>query len=305
MTQRLDRPVLAIAYVSAAMLGGAIQDAVVKWLLTEHGLLPLILVRSAVVVFILGILLYSRNGWSAFKTARKSAHGLRALYNLLAVVPFFYGLTLLSLADLTALCFTAPLFVVLLSGPMLGEVVGWRRIFTVGLGFIGALLIAAPGGETLNTLGVACALIAALAYALLMLQSRSLSRTESSELIVFYSAAGMTLGSGIALIWFWEPMDSSLLSSGALVGVISVAFHYLLVQAYRYAPAYIVAPYEYSIMLWALLFGFYFWDEMPNAQMLLGTGIIIVCGLYIIYREYQLNLIRSSQAGYSQLRNLD
>lgn len=195
----------------------------------------------------------------------------------------FMAFRLIPLADATALAYSSILFITALSAPVLKEHVGIYRWFAIAAGFIGVVIMASPKGNV----DVNCfyALGFSLMDAIMVLTLRILSRTLSASAIVFYFSLFASVISGSMMLYNWKCpnlIDFLMLAFMGLGGGIAQLF---LTNAYRLAPAAVIAPMSYSSMIWGMLFGFIFFNEQPTLQLGFGGAIIITAGLFIIYRE--------------------
>ncbi|MCG8595722.1 MAG: DMT family transporter [Kiloniellales bacterium] len=273
---------LAIALLSA-------MDTLVKWLSSDYSTIQIMFFRS-VFAFLPLAPLVLRAGWAgSLHTRRLGSHVLRSFFGLSAVGCFFWSLALLPLADATAITFAAPLFVTALSLPLLGEVVRARRWTAVGVGFLGVLVMVQPGIGVFQPAAL-LPLAAALFLALMVIHVRKLTRTESDTTIVLYYTIVSTLVTGAVVPFYWVTPDLTDFLLLAMVGVLGGTGHLALTAAYRRAEASILAPFDYTAMVWAVLFGFLLWGDLPARNIWLGCVIVIASGIYIIYREAELSL---------------
>jgi len=213
------------------------------------------------------------------------SHMLRSLLIVATTWTFFECLRYLELADAIAIAFAAPLFITAMSGPILGEKVGWRRWTAVILGLVGVVVALQPGRHGISW-GALLALIAAITYAMGQLWLRPLAGLEKSHNIVFYG----TLFSGLIVLgpaiheWTW-PVNAFDWGLFLLQGSCSTLGQLCMVRAFRVGEASLLAPFEYTALIWAGLFGYIIWGDMPTLQVLGGTAIIICASLYIAHRE--------------------
>ncbi len=234
---------------------------------------------------------------AALRTKRLPGHLARAATGTLAMGSSFYALTLLPLAEHSALTTTQPIFATLLSIPFLGEKVGIHRASAVIVGFLGILVIAIGQGAFQAELGAAAriGLIAALAHgvfsAVTTLLVRSLSATESSATIVLWQSILMTAITALALPFFWVTPSWHDLMLLIGIGLIGGVAQVLLTEAWASAQVSALAPYVYSSLLWAVLFGLVFFGTVPGLATLVGAALIVAASLYILRRE----LIRAKQ----------
>jgi drug/metabolite transporter (DMT)-like permease len=214
-------------------------------------------------------------------------HLLRGLLGTTSGLLAFYAFSRLPLADAYAIIFATPLLITALSVPILGEAVGWRRWSAVVVGFIGVLVMLRPGVAPIGA-GNLAALGAACAAACAVLLMRKLSVTETTTSIAFYSNVTAVVLTGIAFgPTFVVPSlhDLALMATSGLLGGTALL---VLIAAYRRSPAALVAPFQYSQMLWAILLGALIWGDLPEPAMLLGAAIVTASGLFILYRERTL-----------------
>jgi drug/metabolite transporter (DMT)-like permease len=228
-----------------------------------------------------------RGGVARLRTRRLPLHVLRGLLGALGGLCGFYAYSQLPLADAYAIVFTTPLLITALSFPVLGEPVGWRRWSAVGVGFIGVLIMLQPGVAPIG-LGALGAFAGACLSALSILLVRKLGTTESTASIALYS--NLTVAPLIGLLLPFggivpSLLDFCLMAAAGLIGGIALM---VLIAAYRSAPAALVAPFQYSQMMWAILIGFAIWGDIPEPAKLLGAAVVAASGLFILYRETAL-----------------
>ena len=263
----------------------SMQDAFVKWLTTDYWLIQLLFMRSIVVVFSSGLFIAIRHGRSGFKTSQPRDHLLRTLFNFFAFVSYYIAVTLMPLAQATSIALTAPLFMTALSGPLLGEPIGIKRYSILMLGFVGALIVIQPTAVDMNLQGSIYAVLGAFLFAMLAIQTRKMSKHESSELMVFYAALGFLPATGIPMLFYWETPDTTSFVLMLMLGLITVFAQYAIVQSLQYARVHVIAPFEYITVIWAVLIGWFVFSEAPTITMLSGASLIIAAGLGIIWYE--------------------
>ncbi|MBF5094378.1 DMT family transporter [Azospirillum sp. INR13] len=275
----------AVGCFLGAILLFAAMDTLIKFLTADYPVPQLMFVRSLVAFLLVGgYTLWRGGGIAAMRTRRPWGHVWRAFAGLISMGCFFYAFRELPLADVYVLSFAGPLFITALSAPLLGEPVGWRRWAAVVVGFGGVVVMAQPSAGA-PLVPVLVGLCAALFYALAALAVRGLSRTETSASIVLYLLLTTTVVSGALTIPVWTAPTAYALGLMALVGAIGAGAQVLLTQAFRRAPPAVVAPFEYTGMVWASLFGWMVFGDLPTAPVLLGAMVIIGSGLYILHRE--------------------
>ena len=197
---------------------------------------------------------------------------------------FFTSLRTLPLADATVIFFGATFIMTALSALLLGERVGIHRWGAVAIGFAGVYVAARPGGGVPAPEAL-YAVAASLCYAVLMLGGRWLGRTEPVFRLVFYYNAGTALIASLFLPFEWRPMAGAHLGMIVVTAGLALAGHVWLTRAFITAPVGVIAPFEYSAIVWAALIGFLVWGDIPADHVYLGGAIIILSGLYVVRRE--------------------
>ena len=293
----------AVLYVVFGLLAFAIQDAVIKQLSVNYPVLQLLTVRGVVVFLSMALLVYVVGGWSLFKSARPSPLLLRGVFAFFAFAIYYLALSKIPFADGAAVYMTAPLFVTALSVPLLGERVGMHRVLAVLIGFMAAIVMINPGSTVFQP-AAALPLISAMLYAIIPIINRHVGMSQHPLTMGLYTTAsylGLCFVSGLIVHSFnwsisetslfsnlfqtWLPMSTTALLLTAASGFLFVLGLLGLTQSYRLLPVSIVAPFEYSYLLWATLIGLIAFNEIPGARTLLGGLIIILCGCYVAFRE--------------------
>lgn len=299
MVMAISRPAAQNARGAAHMLAGVVlfsfTDAMVKWLAADYPVHQLVFFRT---VFALLPCLYfvaRSGGLATLFTRRPMVHLTRGVIGLAAMGCYFYAFAKMDLADAKALLFSAPLFMTVLSIPLLGEKVGIYRWAAVFVGFLGVLVIVKPSGDVLQV-GAVAAVGGAVLYALAVITVRHLSATESAASITFhYTLTGALVGCALVAAFGWvspTPLDWVLLIS---VGAIGGIGQYCLTQAFRYAEAAAIAPLDYTSMVFALLLGYLVWNDIPGPDVFAGIALVVASGLFILYRERRLSKVRTSR----------
>ncbi|MFQ6547511.1 DMT family transporter [Aestuariibius sp. 2305UL40-4] len=221
-----------------------------------------------------GTLLPKHPWWMAARTAAAVITALTA----------FYAFSVLPLAQVYTILFASPLFITILSIPILGETVRFRRWAAVIVGLVGVLVVLNPATTSLQ-IGHAAALTAALCGSFASVVVRKIGREERMAVIMLYPMMTNFFVLGAALAFVYEPMPIEHLGLLAVIAVLAWFATRLILTAYKTAEAVIVAPMQYSQILWATLYGLLFFEEIPETNTLIGAGIIIASGLYIVLRE--------------------
>ncbi|WP_460272823.1 DMT family transporter [Celeribacter sp. ULVN23_4] len=212
--------------------------------------------------------------WTLFRT-------LAAMTN---TVSAFYAFSVLPLAQVYALIFATPLVITIMSIPMLGERVGFHRWAAVLLGLVGVMIVLRPGGTEL-TLGHAAALSCAFFGAFASVVVRKIGREERTEVLMLYPLIANFFVMGLAMTFFYKPLPILDLGGVATVSLLGFTGGVILILAYRASEAAIVAPMQYSQIIWATIFGYFIFGETVDKATVIGAGIIILSGLYIVFRE--------------------
>jgi drug/metabolite transporter (DMT)-like permease len=274
----------AIATICVGVLCLVVNDAIAKWLIAHYSPLEVVFVRNLFAAPLTAAIVLSVVGSAGLRTRHLWAHALRGLLLVGGAYTFFLALKALPLAEATALFFAAPIFITALSVPLLGEHVGWRRWAAVIVGFAGVLIIVRPGAvafEPASLLAVATALL----YALAMIGVRWIDRSESIWTMMFYVVLFPMLFSGLAVAPQWQTPQLSHLPVFLGMALFATLGMTLVSHAFRLAAAAIVAPFEYTALIWASLLGWLFWSEIPEIWTYGGAAVIIVSGIYIVIRE--------------------
>lgn len=273
-----------IAHAALGVFLFSAHDVVVKWLVADFPVLEIIFFRSLAALIPCVLFVRREGGLRALRVRRRRLLVLRGLLGVGAFGTFYLAYAFLPLADVIAIGFSAPLFVTALSGPLLGEKVGGRRWAAVVAGFFGVLIMVRPGSQVFQAAAL-FALTGSALYALAMIATRRLVATETTAaVIVFSNLIYITVG-GVSLLYRWVPpsLGDALMLAG--VGLISGCAQFAMTQAYRYARAATVAPFDYTALVWAIFFGYLVWGDLPGVGVALGAPLVIGTGLYILRRE--------------------
>lgn len=261
------------------------MDSAVKWLLLQDiSAIEIIAVRGWLISGVLLLMLPRYKGWKTLQTQHFKLHLIRALIGFFAPLMFFISLKYLPLADTTAIFFCTTFFMTAGSKIFLGESVGIHRWAAVIVGFIGVVMVASPGTDTFQY-ATAFPVLAGASYAVIILTGRVLSRTDSSIKLVFYFNVVNTIIASIAVPFFWTTPTPEVLWMIVLVSGLALGGYFSLTNAFILAPVSAIAPIEYLSLVWATFLGYLFWDEIPTPLAWGGMVLILVAGLYIVWRE--------------------
>lgn len=282
----VERAALGIAYRMAAMVCMAGLSALVKWC-GGRGVpvLEIVFFRNAFAFVPLGLYIWRTAGPSVLKTRRPLGHLTRSAIGLTSMVCGFSAVQYLPLTDATAFQFASPLFMTALSALILAEPVGRHRWGAVLVGFIGVLIMCRPEPGHMNVTGVLLALGGALGAAGAMVAIRQISATEKGATIVFYFTLGGTVLGLVGSLFHWVTPDPRTLAFLVVAGLIGGVGQLLLTQALTVAPVGVVAPFDYTQLVWASGLGFLVWGELPRATTIVGAAVVAASGVYILHRE--------------------
>jgi drug/metabolite transporter (DMT)-like permease len=273
--------ILAICAGVAFLVG---NDALAKVLTDTYAPIQIVFLRNVIAVPLIAVLILGIFGRHALRSNHLRLHALRGVLMATGAWLYFTGLIYLPLAEATALVFSAPIFITALSVPLLGERVGWKRWSAVLLGFIGVLVIVQPGGATFQMASL-LPVGTALCYAIFMITARWIERGERLwTMMLFAMVFPMIYTAPMALV-YWQPVqpaDLGLFLAIAAFGSLGLA---LIGQAFRLAPAALVAPFDYTALIWATGLGWLLWNDIPSVTTLIGAAIIMLSGGVILLRE--------------------
>jgi drug/metabolite transporter (DMT)-like permease len=270
--------------VLAAVALYAATDAMVKYLASRYSVMEIAFFRHLFSLIPVAVLVHREGGVAALRTDKIWLHILRALLGAGSMLLYFLSFSLMPLADVIAIGFTAPLMLVVLSRIVFAERIGRGRFWALLCGFLGVLFIVRPGGDILNPIALLPVGAAAL-LASYMLMIRILSKTESASSMMLYVPVVGMIVSAAFLPWVGESPSAPDLGLLAIMGVLGGAALFLRNEAYSRAPAAALAPFEYTGVLWAAVFGYLVFGDGVTMNLVLGTGILIVTNLYMIWTQ--------------------
>jgi drug/metabolite transporter (DMT)-like permease len=260
-------------------------DAMGKFLVGTYSVGQLLFLRACAALLLLSPMIW-RQRHQFLHLERPRLQLFRVVLSTLEVAAFFLATVYLPLADVITYYLAGPIFVTAMSAIFLGEKVGWRRWTAILIGFCGVLIALRPSAQTVS-LPALIALGGSLSFATLMLITRSLRKTP--DIVMASSQFIGTFSLGAVLSAFhWVPPTSGSLVLFALAGCISVTALFCVNRSLKLAPASVVVPYQYSMIVWAVIFGFVVFGDVPEVATLVGAAIIIGAGFYIYLRERDL-----------------
>ena len=266
----------------------SVMDAVIKVLLEDgFSVLQILAVRSWFVVPAMSIWAWRVSSGSILRTKRPVLHFVRVVLGFFAPFLFFSSLMTLPLADATVIFFGATFIMTALSVPLLKEYVGPHRWGAVVVGFLGVVVAADPSGDFFQS-GAVLAMLSSLSYALFMLITRWMGPGEGAFKQVLYFHAWVGVVASAFVFADFKPMTIGDLGLVVLVSAIAASGQLCLTRGFSIAPVGVVAPFEYSAMIWASLMGYWLWGDIPGNATIIGAAIIVASGLYLLHRETRL-----------------
>ncbi len=281
MGAHASRAILCMLCATALI---SLNDAIVKTLTATYPVGQLLFMRGLFVLPWILLFAYFTRGFGILRIANFKGQTLRAVCVVAGSFCFVTGLRFLPLADAIAITFTGPLFITALAPLILGEKVGARRWIAVLIGFAGVLFMVRPGFGALQ-LAVLFPLAGALSGSIRDLVTRRISQTETSSAVLLFTTLTVMLVGLCTMPFFSVSIRLIDLWYFAASGVLVASGQYLMIEAFRWGEAALVAPFKYSFMIWAILFGYLFFGHLPGSWTLIGAGIVFAAGLYIVYRE--------------------
>lgn len=273
-----------------ALLGGLIysaHDAIIKGL---GATLPAI--QIAFFAYLLGLpyvifMLIHDKTPGTLRPANPLWMAIRVVAVMFATVGAFYAFLVLPLAEAYTILFAAPLLVTLLAVPLLGEVLHWRRATAVIVGLVGVLIVLRPDTKTLS-IGHVTALASAVGNAMVHISSRRIGGSERLPLMILYPMLGIIVLLGAVMPFTFQPVSGQDFGGLAIVALFSFLAMLCMIEAFKRGEAALIAPMQYSQLIWGTIFGILFFSEYPKGPTLLGAALIIGSGLYIVFREARL-----------------
>ncbi len=287
-TAQSANPLRGIVLLLLATVLFAGQDAITKQLTNTVSVTQIMLVRY--ISFTVFACVYAASRMKLLQAAKSGVTGLqlgRCLIMCTEIGLFAYAVRSLGIAEIHTIFSCFPLIITALSVPLLGESVGWRRWLAVFTGFVGTIIILQPGVGVLNPAAL-LALLCAFLYSVYNILTRLVSRTDCFETSLLYFGVVGLIASSIAVIGRWQQPDTQTALLLLAVCVTSVSAHMFLIKSLELAAAVVLQPFNYFILVWAVLIGYVFFGETLAVHEIVGVFIVVASGLYIGLREYVL-----------------
>jgi len=270
--------------MSLAAFLWVLHDAISKWLLQDYSIYQVLLMRTVFSLLPILIVVRREGGYGRLRGSRIWVCLGRGCLAVACFVLFLAALPLMPLTDIFAIVMSAPLLIYALSALVLKESVGLRRWLAVLVGFGAVLVMVRPGGAA-SPIGALLVVGSVVTYSLAMILTRRLGSTESAGAMTFYSALVFLAVGLVAAPFTWiQPTPIGLLQMAA-TGLLAGSAQYCLTEAFRIAPPSVVAPFEYTSLIWAILFGFLVWGDVPTTLVLVGAAVVIISGIYVLHDE--------------------
>ncbi len=292
----------AIAIKLVSVLLFAVMSTLIRAAGAKFPLGEIVFFRSAFAVLPVFVVYAARGRLlAAITTTRPFGHLGRGVMGIASMFLNFAALARLPLMDATAISFAAPLITVVLAALLLNEHVRAHRWSAVSVGFVGVIVMLWPYldiwslfyvGSPARTVGAICAMIACFTNAGTVIQTRRLTDSETTASIVFYFSLICGLAGLATLPFGWVMPSAPEFLMLAMIGILGGLSHLLLTESYRYAPASLVAPFDYTAMIWAFLLGYAVFGELPSIFVFVGAMIVVACGLFVIWREHKFGVER-------------
>ncbi|MEW2918810.1 DMT family transporter [Ruegeria sp. ANG10] len=275
-----------IGLMIAATIVFALQDGISRHLAGTYNTYMVVMIRYwFFAAFVIALAARAPGGLRA--AAQTSQLGLQVFRGILLAAEIcvaVFAFTILGLIDTMAVFICYPLLVAALSGPVLGEKVGWRRWSAIGVGCIGVLIILQPGVGVFNPWAIV-PLISALMFALYGLLTRFAARKDSAATSFFWTGIAGAVAMTLVGMWFWEPMARPDWAWMAVLCVSGVLGHWLLIKCYEMAEASAVQPFAYFHLVWSAILGITVFGEMLRPEVVLGAALVVAAGLFTLWRE--------------------
>ncbi len=284
--QTAERPLAAIACQFVCFTFISANDVILKLIVADLPSWQIMTIRSGFGILLLlpFIAAQALRGMGSIITRRPGAHLMRACLSAVSIVSYFEALRELDLPVATAILFVTPFFVVALSGLVLREPVTSNRWIAVIIGFVGALIIIRPGPAGVSVAAL-LAVLSAATWGSAMVAMRHLGRTEGILSVLFYFNLFICCIAGVFAYPGWQPASGRLVAMIALVAAIQLIAQFFMMTAFRFASASVVAPVQYSQLLWSVAAGWFIFSVVPGPHVMVGAAIIVASGLYLILSE--------------------
>lgn len=277
---------LVLAGVLLMLLGDllfALNDAMGKWLVASFSVGQILVVRSFGSFIILAPMIARQGSDALFRIEQPRLQILRVVMTTADVALFYAAVAYLPLADVMTFYMAGPIYVAAISHFFLGERIGWRRWLAVLVGFIGVLIALRPSTAMLSWPSI-FGLCGSLAFSLTLVLARRLRQTSDATLVAWQTVGALAAGLVLS-IGHWRSASTLDFAAMLGLGVVAGSAHMLITRSLKLAPASLLAPLQYTLLIWAIALGFVFFGDIPDAQIIVGSIVIVLAGLFIFHRK--------------------
>ena len=276
----------AIATMLMAVAAFAGMDSMLKLFSAHYPPMEVAFLRGLASLPFMALPALLKGRYRDLKPTRFWMHLLRGVLMVVMLGCFVYAVRTLSLANVYSIFLAEPLLATALAVPLLGDRVGWRNWVAICVGLVGVVTMLRPSASGLVTLGALAAFIATTAYALSVIMLRVITRTDTTTGVIVWTVGLMAVMTGILSVPDWTPLAREHYAWLVALGIFGAVGQYLMTEAFRAAPVAVVAPFEYTALLWGIAIDWAVWHVLPAPRVYLGGGIVIASGLYLIYLEH-------------------
>lgn len=260
----------------------SLNDAMAKWLVASFAVGQVLFLRSVGSAIILTPMVLRQPLSDLWRVEQPWIQVLRVVFATMDLVLFYAAVAYMPLADVMTFYMAGPIYVAAISHFLLGERIGWRRWMAVLIGFVGVVIALRPSTAMLAWPSI-FGLLGSLGFAMTLVLNRQLRKTSDATLVTWQAVVALVVGAILA-IGHWKAMTLGELASLLLLGVIASTGHLLIARSLKMAPASVLAPLQYTLLIWAVILGWLFFGDLPDPQTWVGAAIIIGSGLFIFHR---------------------
>ena len=275
---------IGVLYLLAAIGLISLVDTICKFYTSELHAVMLVWGYFVSITFFVAGYFGARKEFGLLYSAQPLLQIGRAGFLVLSIACLFVSLTYLPIAEAVAIGFTGPLFITALSVPILGERVGWHRWLAVLVGLAGVLVIVRPGGAVWHW-SAAMALLGAVSFAFFQLVTRPLANRDRHQTTMLYTSISGTAWASLMVPFFWTTPTAGQIVMFLIIGAMGAGAHFLMLRAFARAEASLLAPFNYSKLIWVVILDYLVFGDLPGLDTLVGSTIIVAAGLYVLYRE--------------------
>jgi S-adenosylmethionine uptake transporter len=261
----------------------SLNDAMGKWLVASFTVGQVLVVRSLGSFVLLAPMIARQKAGALIHLERPALQILRVVLATADVGFFYAAVAYLPLADVMTFYMAGPVYVAAFSHFFLRETIGWRRWLAVIAGFCGVVIALRPSSAMLSLPSI-FGLVGSLSFAMTLVLSRRLRRTSDVTLVTWQTVAALATGLVLS-IGTWRPMSALDLVAMLALGIVAGSAHMMITRSLKLAPASLLAPLQYSLLLWAIVLGYLFFQDLPDRQILIGSAVIVLAGLFIFHRK--------------------